>query len=264
MNTVTSADGTRIAYEKMGEGPAVILVDGALCHREFGPARPLAEQLKDHFTVYIYDRRGRGGSDNPPSSVESPQREVEDLEALIKEAGASVRVYGISSGAALALEAADRLPGIEKLAVYEAPFVVDDSKPPIPAEYVAGLEASIAAGKPGDAVKSFMKLVGAPGFAIVMMRLMPVWKKLAAVGHTLPNDLRLLHADGTPLPAGRWSNATQPTLAMDGGKSPQPMRNAMAAVAATLPDATYRTLPGQTHMLKAEAVAPILIEFFQN
>jgi pimeloyl-ACP methyl ester carboxylesterase len=264
MDTVTSRDGTRIAYEKMGAGPAVILVDGALCHRGFGPARPLAEQLKEHFTVYIYDRRGRGDSDDPSASAESPQREVDDLEALIKEAGGAVGLYGISSGGALALEAADRLPGVEKLAIYEVPFVVDDSKPPIPGGYVASLETSIAAGKPGDAVKSFMKLVGAPGFAIMMMRLMPVWKKLSAVGHTLPDDLRLLHGDGTPLPAGRWPNATQPTLAMDGGKSPQPMRNAMAAIAANLPDATYRTLPGQTHMLKAGAVAPILIEFFGN
>src|SRR5262245_42753154 len=125
MPTVTSKDGTTIAYEKSGQGPAVVLVDGALCYREFGPARGLAKLLEPNFTVYIYDRRGRGESaDTTPYAVE---REIEDLDALINAAGGSALVYGISSGAALAMHAAVALDGkFKKLAMYEAPLNDDE------------------------------------------------------------------------------------------------------------------------------------------
>jgi pimeloyl-ACP methyl ester carboxylesterase len=264
MSTVVSGDGTTIAYEKTGTGPAVILVDGALCYRAFGPARPLAKLLSEHFTVYVYDRRGRGESgDTDPYAV---QREVEDIEALVKEAGGSAYVYGISSGAILALEAAARIAGIRKLALYEAPMIVDDTHPPRPDDYLATMDALIAANRPGDAVKLFMKTVGAPGIAIAMMRLSPGWKKLKAVGRTLPNDFRILGdtGSGRPLPTDRWAAATVRTLVMDGGKSPAYMRNAQRQLADVLPNAEYRTLDGQTHMLKAEAVAPVLVEHFRD
>ncbi|NED94700.1 alpha/beta hydrolase [Phytoactinopolyspora alkaliphila] len=264
MPTVTSPDGTTIAYDKTGDGPPVVLVDGALCYRAFGPATPLAKQLADRFTVYTYDRRGRGESaDTAPYAAE---REIEDLEAIIKEAGGTAFVYGISSGAALALEAANHGIGITRLALYEAPYLVDDTGPVEPPDYRERIAEDIAAGRPGDAVKRFMKLVGAPRIAITMMRLMPAWKKLKAVGHTLPYDREILEPGRKrePLPSDRWTSVTMPTLVMDGGKSPEWMRNSQRAVAAVLPEAEYRTLAGQTHMLKAEAVAPVLKEFFAS
>ena len=264
MNTVTSRDGTTIAYENMGQGQALILVDGALCYREFGPMRGIAELLQPHFTVTIYDRRGRGASgDTKPYAV---QREIEDIDALIQNAGGSAYVVGISSGAALALEAASQLSSIKKLALYEAPFIVDNTHPPRPDDLTARMDALIAADKRGDAVRLFMKTVGTPAFAIFMMRLMPVWKQLTAVAHTIPYDFRILGdtGKGQPLPAQKWQSVTIPTLVADGGKSPTYMRNGMNALANVLPNAQYRTLPGQTHMVKAEVLAPVLIEFFQT
>ena len=137
MNTIRSADGTAIAYTQAGQGPPLVLVDGALCSRSFGPMPKLAAQLTPHFTVYTYDRRGRGASgDTKPYAVD---REVEDIEALAALAGGTVLVHGTSSGSALALEAARRIPAIGKLAVYEPPFIVDNSRTPIPDDYLARL-----------------------------------------------------------------------------------------------------------------------------
>ncbi|MER7865189.1 alpha/beta fold hydrolase [Amycolatopsis japonica] len=265
MSTVTSQDGTTIAYTRTGSGPAVILVDGAMCHREFGPAKPLAAELAAHFTVYTYDRRGRGESgDTAPFSV---AREVEDIAALIKEAGGTAHVYGISSGAALALEAAKAGLPITKLAVYEFPLVVDDTRPPVPADYDERLEKAIAAGKPGTAIKTFMREgVRVPAPVVFMMQFMPAWPKLKKVAPTLRYDAALfdgLH-DGTPLPEGRWASVSVPTLVMDGGKSPAWVRNGVAALAKAVPGAEHRTIEGQTHMLKPKAVAPILIEYFTD
>jgi pimeloyl-ACP methyl ester carboxylesterase len=262
MNRVLSKDGTAITFDRSGQGPAIILVDGALCYRASGPMRPLAALLAPHFRVYTYDRRGRGESgDTAPYTVE---REVEDIDALIKEAGGSVFVYGISSGAALALEAANRLPGIKKLAVYEAPFIVDDSRAPLGEDYLVRLKAMIASDRRGDAVKLFMKMVGVPAAFVFLMGWMPMWKKLKAVAHTLPYDITIVGENqrGKPLPARRWASVTIPTLAMDGGKSPAWLRNAMQSLADVLPNAKRRTLEGQTHMIKADALAPALVEFF--
>lgn len=262
MSTVTSADGTTIAYTKAGQGPALILVDGAMCYRGMGPAEPLAKLLTDRYTVYTYDRRGRGGSgDTQPYAVE---REIEDLDALIKEAGGAAYLYGISSGAVLACDAAARLGGIRKLAVYEPPFIVDGTHPARPADYLDKMDALIAQGRRGDAVATFMRTVGMPGVMVAVMRIMPPFKKLKRVAHTLPYDFRVLGDTGAgkPLPAGRWAGAELPALVMDGGKSPQYMRNGAQALSRALPSADHRTLPGQTHLLKPEAVAPVLKEFF--
>ena len=264
MNTVTSRDGTKIAFDKAGQGPAVIVVDGALCYRANGPSAPLARLLERHFTVYTYDRRGRGDSgDTAPYAVE---REVEDFAALLAEAGGAAFVYGISSGAALALEAANRLPGITKLALYEAPFIIDDSRPPVPQDSLAQIKAIIAADRRSDAVRYFMKQVGASGVIVALMRFMPVWSKLKVVAHTIPYDFTILDGRqaGKPLPTGRWAAVTTPTLVMDGGKSDPWIRHATASLAQILPNAQYRTLPGQTHMLKPEALAPVLVEFFAD
>lgn len=262
MPVVTSKDGTRIGFDREGQGPPVVLVDGAMCYRGQGPMKPLAAKLASRFTVYTYDRRGRGESgDTQPWSVE---REVEDIAAIVREAGEPVYLYGISSGAVLALEAADRGVPIRKLALYEAPLMVDDSRPPLGDDFLPRMKALIAANRRGDAVKMFMKAVGVPAIGIVFMRLMPAWKKLTAIGHTLQYDLGMTtpYQQGRPLPDGRWSGAAMPTLVMDGGKSPAWMRNAQAAIAKGLPHATARTLPGQNHMVGADAIAPQLIEFF--
>ncbi len=261
-DTVISADGTAIAYTRTGQGPAVVLVDGAMCFRGMGPAGPRARQLADRFTVYTYDRRGRGESgDTAPYTVE---REVEDLDALIKEAGGDVYLYGISSGAVLACDAAARLGGIRKLAVYEPPFIVDGTHEPRPDDYLDKMDAMIAQGRRGDAVATFMRTVGMPRFLVGLFRLMPNWPKLKRVAHTLPYDFRVLGDTGAgrPLNADRWAGAQLPALVMDGGRSPQYMRNAAKALAGALPQAGYRTLPGQTHLLKPEAVAPVLKEWF--
>ena len=264
MHRTVSKDGTPIAFDRSGSGPALILVDGALCYRASGPSGPLAALLAQHFTVFTYDRRGRGDSGN--TSPYAVEREVEDIDALIKEAGGNAFVYGVSSGAVLALEAARRGLAITRLALYEAPFIVDDTRPPIPADFLARLNEAIASGRRTDAVKAFMKLVGVPAVFVALMRFLPAWPKLTAVAHTLPYDITLVqdYERGTPLPAGQWAVATMPALVMDGGKSPAWMRNAMRALAGVLPNATYRTLPGQTHMLSAKAVTPPLVEFFKG
>jgi pimeloyl-ACP methyl ester carboxylesterase len=249
MKTVLSKDGTPIAFDRTGQGPPLILVDGALCYRASGPSGPLAALLAPHFSVFTYDRRGRGESGDSRSYA--IEREVEDIEALIREAGGWAFVYGISSGAALALEAANRLSGIQKLVCYEAPFIVDDTHSPLPEDYLPQLKGMIASDRRGDAVKYFMKRVGVPGIFVALMPLMPVWSKLKSVAHTLVYDITLVkdHERGQPLPPTQWDRAAMPTLVAAGGKSPAWMRNAMRALADTLPNANHRTLEGQTHML---------------
>jgi pimeloyl-ACP methyl ester carboxylesterase len=260
--TVVSRDGTPIAFERTGDGPALILVDGALCSRRFGPMPQLAPLLAGRFTVFTYDRRGRGESgDRAPYAVE---REIDDLEALIREAGGSAFVYGISSGAALALDAANHGLAIPRLALYEAPFIVDDTRPPLPPDYMPTLQRLIASDRRGDAVKLFMRAVQVPRIAILLMPVLPSWRKLKAVAHTLWYDMTIVepHQRGRPLPSTRWSRVTMPTLAIAGGKSPAWMQNAMAALAAVVPGARHRVLDGQTHMVHARTLAPLLLEFF--
>lgn len=263
VQTVLSKDGTAIAFDRIGSGAPVILVDGALCYRGMGQSGQLAQLLASHFTVFTYDRRGRGESgDTAPYAVE---REVEDIAALLGEAGGSAYLWGMSSGAVLALEAASRLRGLEKLALYEAPFIVDDSHSTTEDQWVRIGEA-VAADRRGAAVKIFLQAVGVPGFFIALMRLLPVWPKLKAIAHTLPYDGAVVQDNqrGRALPAERWASVTVPTLVMDGGKSPQWMRHGSRALALVLPNAQYRTLDGQTHMLKPKAHAPALVEFFKG
>jgi pimeloyl-ACP methyl ester carboxylesterase len=264
MAKTMSRDGTAIAFTRTGNGPALIFVDGAMCYRQQGPSQAVAAQLAPHFTVFTYDRRGRGESGN--AAAYSIDREVEDLDALIREAGGTAFVYGVSSGAALALEAANRRLPIARLALYEAPFIVDDTRSPLPSDFLTRIQSALVAGDRGRAVKLFMGFVEVPSIFVFMMRLMPVWSKLTAVAHTLPNDLQLVqeHEQGKPLSRTRWPYATMPTLVMDGGKSPVWMRNAMRALAGVLPNATYRTLPGQTHIIKANAHVDPLVEFFRD
>jgi pimeloyl-ACP methyl ester carboxylesterase len=264
MPTVTSADGTAIAYETHGSGPALIFVDGALCYRDFGPARGLAEALGDTFTVYLYDRRGRGESgDTPPWDA---QREIEDLAALLAAAGGKAMVLALSSGAVLAADAANRLDGITKLALYEPPMIVDGSREPREASFVADTEALLARGDRSGALKKFMRHVGMPAPMVHVMALTPPWRKLKAVAPTLPYDLRILGdtGRGVPLDATRWAGVGAPALVLDGAKSPRYMRAAAHALSRALPDAGYDTLPGQTHMVKPQALTPKVKEFFSR
>ena len=263
MQTVISKDGTKIAYEKVGQGPALVLVDGALCYRDFGPSRSLAKQLQDDFTVYMYDRRGRGNSGNAkPYALD---REIEDLAAVIEAAGGSAYVFGQSSGGVLALEAANRIPTtVTKLAVYETPLFVDATHSPLPADFIERVNGYVQVGNPGKAVKMFMRLVGTPAIFVALMPLMPIWKKLTAVAPTLAYDFTFMeqYQQGRPLLANNWSRATMSTLAAVGSKSPVWMQHAISEVAKVLPQARYSVLQGQNHMVKAEVLAPILREFF--
>jgi len=260
MSTVTSKDGTAIAFDQTGQGSAVILVDGALCYRAFGPMGALAPLLAPHFTVFTYDRRGRGESgDTTPYAVE---REIEDIEALINEAGGSAFVYGISSGAALALEAALKLGNrIKKLAMYEPPYNADATARQASKEYAKQLRELIAAGRPGDAVALFMKFVGVPTEAIAGMQQAPMWPMMEAVGPTLAYDNAVLGEDAS-VPTTRAASVAVPTLVMNGGAGFPFMHETAMALAKAIPNAQHRILEGQTHEVAAEAIAPVLVEFF--
>jgi pimeloyl-ACP methyl ester carboxylesterase len=256
MPTVTSADGTAIAYEHTGTGPALILVDGAMCYRAAGPMRPLATRLHQHFTVHTYDRRGRGDSgDTPPYTA---AREIEDLQALVAAAGDHVYVYAISSGAALALATAPATPAITRLALYEPPFTADFGDPAAFTRYTGQLRELLAAGRRSDAVELFMRRVGVPDTMITGMRAQPTWAALEAIAPTLGYDDAIL--DGGRLP-GDLADITTPALVLTGSASPHDLQQAAKAVADALAGADFETLRGQTHDVHPDAIAPALIRF---
>jgi pimeloyl-ACP methyl ester carboxylesterase len=258
MPVITSPDGTTIAYESVGGGPALVLVDGAMCHRAAGPMRPLAGLLRDAFTVHTYDRRGRGeSSDTPPYAV---AREVEDMRALIARAGGEAYVYAISSGAALALAAAAAGPGIIGLALYEPPFLAEAGDGARTREYTERLTALLDAGRRGDAVALFMTHVGIPAEAVAGARAQPGWAALEAIAPTLAYDDQVLGDGGVPRDLA--ATITVPTLVLAGGASPQGLRRAAKATADALPAAGHRVLDGQTHDVAPDALAPVLREFF--
>ena len=258
----TSADGTRIAYEVRGSGPALVVVDGAMCQRAMGPSRALAEELGGSFTVHAYDRRGRGDSDQGASPY-AVAREVEDLAAVIDAAGGRAHVLGVSSGAALALEAARSGVPIDRLAVYEAPFIVDDTRPANDPRLPERIQQMVEEGRRGEAVRTFLRTVGVPAPFLVLMRLLPAWTKMTGIAHTLPYDLSIViaHEQGEPLPAGYYDPVAAETLVIAGGKSPAYMRNAQAAIAGSVPRARLETLPGQTHMVRPKALGPVVTGF---
>jgi pimeloyl-ACP methyl ester carboxylesterase len=264
MEQVISRDGTTIAFERSGVGSAVILVGGAFQYRAIDPrTAQLAELLAANFTVFHYDRRGRGDSgDTAPYTVE---REIEDIAALINAAGGSASVFGMSSGALLALDAANHGLAITRLAVYEPPVVVDDSRPPLAADYMARLTGLLAADRRGDAVALFMtEAAGVPAEYVAAMRAEPFWPTFEAVAHTLAYDATIMGTaiSGQPLPAGRWAAVTIPTLVIDGGASPVHMHSGANAIAGVLPAAQRRTLEDQAHAVAPEVLAPVLAAFF--
>src|SRR5919109_1235855 len=259
-----SADGTPIAFERMGDGPAVVVIGGALSSR--AAAEPLARLLADDFTVLAYDRRGRGDSGDPPPY--DVRREVEDLDAVIGTVGGDASVFGHSSGAVLALEAVlVRGPRIRMLALYEPPFIVDDTRPPLPDDYVERLEELVDEGRRGDAVEYFMVSgPGVPPEAVAQMREAPMWPEMEAMAHTIAYDGRVMGdaMRGSADALGRWASVDVPTLVLDGGASPPWQRSATQALARVLRRSTHRSLPGQTHAADPELLASALRDFFRD
>lgn len=253
-----SGDGTTIAFERSGEGRPVVVVGGAFNDR--GTAAPIASLLAADFTVFAYDRRGRGDSgDTAPYSVD---REVADLAAVIEEAGGAASVYGLSSGAALALHAAaDGLP-ITRLALYEPPFLVagDDTRAPTSVDIAARYAELASTGRRTEAVQLFLTTAGLPPEVVDGMREAPVWPRLEGLAHTLAYDTAIL-GDGS-VPTDRAASVTVPTLVIDGGASPGWARRSVAALVDALPDGRLRTLDGQTHDVDPAVLAPVLVEFF--
>jgi pimeloyl-ACP methyl ester carboxylesterase len=253
LQTVTSADGTPIAVERIGSGPTVVLIGGALNDR--GSVAGLAAVLADGCTVLTYDRRGRGDSGDVPGSPSA--REVEDLAAVLAAAGAPAGVFGHSSGAVLALEAAIAGLPLARLAVYEAPLRVEDA----PVGLAEQARSLVAAGRRGDAVELFMvDAVGMPAAAVAGMRGAPMWPSLEGIAHTLPYDLQLVEQfDRTRLGA-----VAVPTMCIDGDRSPEWMRRATSTVAEAIPGARYLTLPDEDHSVlqRPEALRATLTAFF--
>ncbi|MFJ8632846.1 alpha/beta fold hydrolase [Streptomyces sp. NPDC093568] len=255
MNTM-SADGTSLAYEITGEGPAVILISGAMSTG--GTVAPLAVPLSDRFKVVVYDRRGRGESgDTAPYAVE---REVEDLAALIEAVGGEAALYGTSSGGALALEAAASGLPVRQVAVYEVPFAVYEGGAKERAEYTERLTEALDEGRPGDAVELFLRLAGMAEQMIQGARQSPLWRGMETIAPSLAYDNAVM-GDGL-VPRERLASITVPVLSVAGDASPAWMREAARVIAETVPDGSYRSLPGQTHMVEPEVLGPVLVEFF--
>jgi pimeloyl-ACP methyl ester carboxylesterase len=258
MITVKSADGTMIACDRIGDGPPLVIVNGALSLRT--AAGPLAEVLAPHFTVYAYDRRGRG--DSGGEQPYAPEREIDDLAAVIEEAGGTAYVLGHSSGAALALDAAGAGLPIAKLAAYEPPFIVDDSRPSLDSTMPDRMTALIAAGDRDAAFECWMvNTAGQTPESLNTWRGTPPWQEMTSIVHTTLNDLAIMSGrmSGRPLPSGAWPHATMPVLVIDGELSPPFMHSAAAAVAAALPNAHRRTIADAAHGATPEQLAPVLV-----
>lgn len=261
MQKVISKDGAAIAYAKAGNGPVLVLVDGALCSRAFGPMPKLAKLLTNDFTVITYDRRGRNESaDIKPYAVE---REIEDIEALINSNGGSAFVVGFSSGAGLSLRAAAYGLNISKLALYEPPFMVDEEGHHPPADSLQQLQNMIAENRRGDAVKFFMKdMIGLPGIFTFIMKLTPVWSKLKGVAHTLPYDVAIM--GDYSLPEKLVASIKTPALISGGDKSQVTLQHAVKRLSEIMPNNELTILKGQTHNVSVKVIAPVLIEFFKK
>lgn len=267
MQTVTSQDGTQIAFDKVGSGLAVILVNGAGVSRASDPFMAhLAELLGKHFTVYNYDRRGRGDSgDTQPFTKE---REIEDLQALVEDADGKAMVFGISSGAVVSLDAAALTPGMTKVVVYEPSLIVDDSRQPVDADYAEHLMQLSVEGKRDEAAEYFLtQAVGIPAEYIGGIKQDQAnWSGLTSVAHTIAYDAAFVGnvMQGKPLPTDRWVKVSVPVLVADGGASDAWVRHAADALANVLPHASRQTLEGQTHNVDPNVLAPVLIEFLKK
>ena len=262
--TVTSRDGSSIAYDRHGSGPAVILVGGALSYRKFNKMEELATLLAERCTVINYDRRGRGDSTEvKPFALE---REIEDIAALIEAEGGSASLWGWSSGGALALRAASAGIGVQRLSVYEVPFMVDPAAKRPTRDYGERLDELVVAGDRSGAAKHFMRnAIGVPAPFVALMGLMPMWKGIRATALTLPYDWAALGKHtmyGAPLNPAEWASVRVPTLVAYGGKSPAVLQQGSRALAEALPNAELRELEGISHNVKMPVLAPVLADFF--
>jgi pimeloyl-ACP methyl ester carboxylesterase len=256
VGTVRSGDGTTIVFDRLGDGKPVILVSGASTSRSIHAQ--LTELLSGDFTVFNYDRRGRGDSgDTPPYAI---QREIEDLDAVITEAGGTAAVFGNSSGAVLALHAAAAGLPVTKLALWEPPFMVDPDAPRRQREYAGELTKLLDAGRRGDAMELFMKTIGLPEAMIAGMRNSPMWPEMDAIAPTLAYDAAIM-GDST-VPTSLVSSIKADVLVLDGSDTGAWAADAAQALTAALPGARRHTLEGQTHNVAWDILAPVLIEFF--
>lgn len=260
LNQLRSKDGTAIAFDVMGRGPALILVDGAMTARSSGTKPELARLLAERLTVYTYDRRGRGDSgDTQPYAVE---REIEDIDAVIEAAGGSAFLYGHSSGGCLALDATVSLSGkVKKLAMYEAPYNNDPEARKTFREYLEKLAQALGSGRRGDAAALFMRLVGMPDAQIEGMRREPFWAGMEALAPTLAYDHAGVMGEDGSIPMNRVARVQVPTLVMVGGKGAPFMLETAKTLARTIPGAKLQTLEGQDHSVQPQALAPALVEF---
>jgi pimeloyl-ACP methyl ester carboxylesterase len=264
--TAISKDGTAITYEQIGHGPLLILVSAALTDRDGD--RPLAKQLASSFTVLNYDRRGRGTSGNTePYTVE---REIEDLTALASTGAGPIYLFGSSSGAVLALDAANRLgTKVARVFLYEPPFIVDNSRPPLAESLLNEINAALAANDRPEAVTLFFnKGMGVPKPGVLFMRLMlPAWADMLKLAHTVPYDLTILSGtqSGEPLPRDRWSHANAPTMVAVGSKSEPFFHSGAKALVGLMPVVTYRSLDGLDHsavLMAPQTVGSAVVQFF--
>ena len=258
---VRSKDATAIAYDSAGDGPALILVGGAFSFRRYKSWVQLFELLAPRFRVISYDRRGRG--DSGDASAYAVEREIEDLDVLVRAVGGSARAFGMSSGGVLALRAAAAGVPLERAVVYQPPFSVEANAHVPPLDFGRRLGELAASGNRGATASYFMREgMGAPRVFVGLLRVArPIWRNLEAVAHTLPYDDAVV-ARYTSGQAPERPGVDVPALVLAGGRSPQWMRDGARAVAASVPGARYEELPGQTHNVKAKAAAPVLAAFF--
>jgi pimeloyl-ACP methyl ester carboxylesterase len=251
--TATSADGTKIAYDRQGSGPALILIDGAMCSRDFGPQPSLAKVLATDFTVYTYDRRGRGlSTDTLPYAVE---REVEDLAAVIEAAGGEAFVYGHSSGALLALHTSE-LP-IPKMALFEAP-IGDGEYESVESEFTAGLRQLVESGQRAEAVTAFQRALGMPDEVLAQMA--PLMPAFEAIAHTIVYDCTIVEQTSFDL----VKTVQRPTLVLNSDVTGENQVHWAKAIAESLPDSTYRPMTGGWHGVADEDLKPVLVEYFKG
>lgn len=264
MEKTISNDGTSIAFERTGIGPALVLVDGAFCYRNNGVSPRLVPLLSNHFTVYSYDRRGRGEStDTEPYTID---KEIEDLKAVIEKTGEVPYVCGFSSGACLLLLAMEKGINVKRIALFEPPFVVASpgEKAP-PGDAVMKISHFVKQGKSGAAVKYFMtKVMGMPGFIVFMFRVFgkASWEKNESVAKTLAYDITVMGNYSVPEKAA--ASVRVPAIVIGGDKSPNSLKNAVIATGKSIPNGQVSLLEGQSHNVSMKVLAPILKEFFKE
>jgi len=260
MKKITSADGTEIAYEQSGEGPALILVGGALTDRV--AQKPLAEALADRLSIINFDRRGRGDSgDKGPIDSE---REIEDIAALIETAGGAASVYGHSSGASLALRVGAAGLGIERLILHEPPFAPDGATEQMEGAkaYAEVLGAIVAEGRPADAVDAFMSATGTPDEIQEQLRRDPTWDRYVSMGGSLAWDSAAMgDADGSVIPHDLVAKVPAPTLVLEGTETFPFMIEVGRTLVDELPDGTLTMLDGQHHEPAPETFASVVADF---